>query len=109
MKLSVVIPAFNEEKYIGACLESIRAHGGDAVGEIIVVDNASTDGTAALAAAHPGVRVVREERKGPSFGRQRGFDEARFPLLACLDADCRITPHWIAVAERAWESDPELL
>ncbi len=108
-KVSVIIPAFNEEKYIGACLESLSRFGGNAIGEILVIDNASTDGTAKVAAAFPGVRVVREDCKGPSFARQRGFDEARFPLLAYLDADCRITPEWIGVARRAWEKDAKLL
>lgn len=108
-KISIVIPAFNEEKYIGPCLASLTAHGGGAIGEILVVDNASTDGTAVAAAKFPGVRVIREERKGPSFARQRGFEEARSPLLCFIDADCRITPEWIKVAEREWSRHPEMV
>ena len=50
MEISLVIPAFNEEKYIGACLDSVLRSAKGKLKEIIVVDNASTDGTARVGA-----------------------------------------------------------
>ena len=75
VRLSFVVPAYNEEAYLPACLESIVAQTrelGDAV-EVIVVNNASTDRTREVALAVPGVRVVDEPRKGLTFARQAGF------------------------------------
>src|SRR5689334_1513313 len=73
MKLSVVIPAYNEEKYIGACLDELITTAGSDIYEIIVVDNASTDRTAAVARKYKGVKVVREDRKGLTRARQAGL------------------------------------
>jgi len=72
MVLSFVVPAFNEEAYIGDCLESILQQTKqiqDSI-EIIVVNNASTDRTREVALSYPGVRVVDEPRKGLTFARQ---------------------------------------
>ncbi len=66
MRLSFVVPAYNEEAYLPACLESILAQTrelGDDV-EIIVVNNASTDRTREVALGYPGVRVVDEPPRG---------------------------------------------
>jgi glycosyltransferase involved in cell wall biosynthesis len=95
MNVSLIIPAHNEEKYIGACLEAILSSGG-AFSEIIVVDNASTDRTAEIAAGFPGVRVVRESEKGLTRARQRGFIESHgdSDILAYVDADTRMPAGW---------------
>ena len=53
MKISIVVPAYNEERYLGDCLESIIANRTDDFYEIIVIDNASTDGTTAVAEKLP--------------------------------------------------------
>ncbi len=109
--LSFVIPAYNEEAGIEACLRSVlrqvRASG--CAAEVIVVDNASTDRTGAVAAAVPGVRVVREPQKGLLFARQRGFEEARGDLVACIDADSTLRPGWIPRAVRAFARSPRLV
>ena len=62
-KISLIIPAYNEEKYIGSCLDHAIKNSGGKFSEIIVVDNVSTDSTKSLAERRPGVRVIREERK----------------------------------------------
>jgi glycosyltransferase involved in cell wall biosynthesis len=108
MEISLVIPAFNEEKYIGDTLESVLAHAGGAFKEIIVVDNASTDRTGAIAARYPGVTVVREDRKGTGFAREAGFRAATAPLIAFLDADTRMRDGWVGLVCRAFERDPGL-
>src|ERR1700683_4962510 len=95
MTISVVIPAYNEEKYIGACLENIIKFEPENLLEIIVVNNASTDGTAE-AAAFPKTRVVNEPHKGLTWARQRGLLEARGDLIVCVDADSLMPEDWFA-------------
>lgn len=107
--LSVIIPAYNEENYIGACLKSIVANRTPAVTEIIVIDNASTDRTAEIAAQFPGVRVIREEKKGLTRARQCGLEHATGDILAWADADCRVTKEWFTKIEKAFEKNPQLV
>jgi len=109
MKISIVIPAYNEEHYLGKCLDSIVkeiAERDDA--EVIVVDNDSRDGTALLAARYPRVKLLHEERRGANAARKRGFEEARGELLAFPDADTMMPPGWVARAEREFDNDPAL-
>jgi glycosyltransferase involved in cell wall biosynthesis len=103
MRLSFVVPAYNEEAYLPACLESILkqidpATSGLAPGtcEIIVVNNASTDRTREVALRYPGVRLVDEPRKGLTFARQAGFAASTGALIANVDSDSRLTPGWVA-------------
>ena len=91
-KISVIIPAFNEEAYIGRTIESLRAAaahfeslGGPAV-ELLVVDNASTDDTATVA-ARLGARVVSEGEHNISKVRNAGARAAAHEILVFIDAD----------------------
>ena len=97
MLLSFVVPAYNEEAYLGACLESIlhQTRGLEHLTEIIVVNNASTDSTREIALSYPGVRLVDESRKGLPFARQAGFLASTGSLIANVDADSRLTPGWV--------------
>ncbi len=109
LTISLIIPAHNEENYIAHCLDSCTRHYPETFQEIIVIDNASTDRTAEIASAYPGVRVVREDRKGLLFARQRGFKEAKGDLLAYVDADSQIPPHWTQMLLREFSADPDLI
>jgi glycosyltransferase involved in cell wall biosynthesis len=110
MTISFVIPAYNEELRIRRCLLSVLrdARAAGVTPEVIVVDNACTDATAAIASSVPGVRVVREDRKGLLFARQAGYLAAHGDLLACIDADCELLPGWTAHALRAFRRSPRL-
>ncbi len=101
---SIIIPAHNEEKYIGPCLESVLKARIPEVTQIIVVDNASTDRTSDVARTYEGVTVIREERKGTSPARECGFREAEGELLVFIDADSRLPQGWIERAG-AWFTD----
>jgi glycosyltransferase involved in cell wall biosynthesis len=108
-KISLVIPAYNEEKYIGYCLEyATKHHNGDFF-EIIVIDNASTDRTGEIAKSYKGVRVVREEKKGLTHARQRGFLEAKGDILAYVDADTRIKKNHLEKIIKAFSKNPKLV
>ncbi|PTR16385.1 glycosyl transferase family 2 [Nitrosospira sp. Nsp2] len=96
MHLSIIIPAFNEERMIVRCLESIYIsldanHNPGFTSEIIVVDNNSTDGTAHLARA-AGARVVFEPINQIGRARNAGAAEAQGEWLMFIDADSILSP-----------------
>lgn len=95
MRISLVIPAYNEESYLGDCLRSALAQVVHFY-EIIVVDNASTDRTAQIARQFPGVRVVREAKRGIVHARNAGFNAARGDIIARIDADTVLPAEWAA-------------
>ncbi|MBU6141547.1 glycosyltransferase family 2 protein [Patescibacteria group bacterium] len=110
MKLSFVIPAYNEEKYVGACLESVLKevrHRHDV--EVIVVNNASTDGTKKVASSFKGVTVVDEHKKGLSAARQAGFAASHGELIANIDADTVLPHGWIEKVIAAFDQNPNLV
>ncbi|MBP6506070.1 MAG: glycosyltransferase [Opitutaceae bacterium] len=84
--VSVIIPVFNGANYLGAALESIRAQTAP-VAEIIVVDDGSTDGSAEIAAAHSGIKVIRQANQGTATALNQGIARATSEYLAFLDAD----------------------
>jgi glycosyltransferase involved in cell wall biosynthesis len=106
--ISLIIPAYNEEKYIGECLEYAikNSHGG--FSEIIVVDNASTDKTREVALQYAGVKVVREDRKGLTRARQRGYEESKGELLAYIDADTHMPEAWVETVIEEFKKNPKL-
>lgn len=93
MRLSVVIPAYNEERYLDACLRAIQAQS-VMPDEVIVVDNNSTDKTALIAGQYPFVTVIREKKQGLRFARNAGMDAATGDLIGRIDADTIIGPKW---------------
>jgi len=104
MKLTVVIPAFNEEQAIGSIIERSLAARETIVRdspvedvEIIVVSDGSTDRTAELAAAYADVRViVFEHNRGYGAAIKRGFHEGSGELVGFLDADGTCDPSFFA-------------
>jgi glycosyltransferase involved in cell wall biosynthesis len=109
MQLSLIVCAYNEEKYIKACLESIVAHSENSLSEIIVVNNASTDATKERAEEIPGVRVVTEPNKGLTYARKRGAQEAKGDILIYIDADSLLTEGWIKKVVNEFQKDPKLV
>jgi glycosyltransferase involved in cell wall biosynthesis len=95
LRVSVVVPAYNEEDTIGSCLDAILGQTA-AADEIIVVDNDSTDGTAAVLRAY-GDRIIslHEPRRGVYYARNTGLDAATGDLIARIDADTRLPTRWI--------------
>jgi glycosyltransferase involved in cell wall biosynthesis len=108
-KISLIIPAHNEEKYIGEALDHALASGGGRFHEIIVVDNLSTDATKKIAEARKGVKVVRENKKGLVMARQRGLIEATGDILAYVDADTHMPAGWLDTVIDEFSKDPNLV
>ena len=94
--LSIVVPAYNEERYIGVLLDKIGAVDLRASGlakEIIVVDDGSTDHTAHRAAAHPGVRLERlPQNRGKGAAVRHGINCSQGRYLLIQDADLEYDP-----------------
>jgi glycosyltransferase involved in cell wall biosynthesis len=101
--LSVVVPARNAEATLGQCLASIRRCADPGVPwELVVVDNGSSDRTAAVARSH-GARCVAEARRGRAYARNRGLEASRGSIVAFTDADCVATGGWLRELVRAFE------
>jgi len=109
--LTIVVPAYNEEKYLGDCLRAIVAEtkASAATIEIIVIDNASTDGTAEVARTFANVRVVHEEAKGLTRAREAGLRAAQGDLLAYVDADTRMPRGWVATVLTTFGKNPKIV
>lgn len=94
--VSVILPAWNAEKFVAAAISSALAQTLTDL-EVLVVDDASTDGTAevvaAFAAADPRVRLIRAPHNGgPGSARNLALDHAQGAYIAILDADDRFAP-----------------
>lgn len=96
-KVSILIPAHNEEKYIGKCLDSILSIKTEEI-EIIVCDNNSTDTTCEIIKKYPQVILVHETKIGPNAARQKAFSISTGEIIATLDADCIVSRNWVTSA-----------
>lgn len=95
IKISLVIPAYNEEKRIAVCLKNAIENSDGNFCEIIVVDNASVDRTAELARSFFSVKVITENKRGTSNARQAGFLAATGDVVVFIDADCVLPKDWV--------------
>ena len=111
MKLSIIVPAYNEEVLIGTCISSIldSIHATHCDAEVIISNNASTDRTEEIARSYGEVHVVNETRKGITYARQAGFDASTGDLIANIDADTKMSPEWIRTVMSAFKKDPHLV
>ncbi len=100
MNLTLIIQAYNVERYIEECMRSALADAPPNLLEILVVDNGSTDQTAEVAAKFPLVRVLHESAKGPTLARQRALTEAQGDVILSIDADTRVPRGWFAAMQR---------
>jgi glycosyltransferase involved in cell wall biosynthesis len=106
--ISVVVPAYNAERYLAEALESVLVQTPPGT-EVIVVDDGSTDGTAAVAESFaPLVRVLREPHGGIGAAFNRGMREARGTLIASIDADDRWLPGKLSLQCEVLDAHPSV-
>lgn len=108
MKVSAVIPTYNRARFLPAAVASVRAQTHPCA-EIVIVDDGSSDDTAAVVAAlGAGVRYVRQANAGPAAARNRGIREAGGDLVAFLDTDDRWLPGKIEAQVALFRREPAL-
>jgi glycosyltransferase involved in cell wall biosynthesis len=90
--VSVIVPIYNGERHLGAALESVFAQDYHPF-EVIVVDDGSEDGSAAVARSFPAVRYLRQANQGPAAARNAGTAAARGEFIAFHDADDLMAPN----------------
>src|SRR4029078_4929566 len=105
--VSVIIPVFNGERFLGDALSSVQAQDYRPL-EVLVADDGSTDASATLAESFAGVRCLRLEHAGVSRARDRGGAASNGEWLAFLDADDIWLPGKISAQVAAARADPEL-
>jgi glycosyltransferase involved in cell wall biosynthesis len=105
--ISVIVPAYNEEKNIAACLDSLtdQTLPRDQY-EIIVVDGGSKDRTRELAAASADLVFIQTSRK-VGGARNDGVQKGRGGIIATTDADCLIPRNWLEVIRNGFEKEPD--
>ena len=101
-KVSIVIPAYNEEDHLAECLRAISRQKIKPY-EVIVVDNNSTDATPLIAKQFKFVTLIHEKRQGVVNARTTGFNLASGDIIGRIDVDTRIPPDWTAELIRIFE------
>ena len=104
MKISIVIPVYNEERVIAKCLEAISLLGVKPY-EVVLVDNNSTDQTVAIAKKYKFVTVITEKKQGLIAARNAGFAVATGDILARIDADTHVSPNWTYQIEESFQDN----
>jgi peptidoglycan-N-acetylglucosamine deacetylase len=97
MKITVIIPAYNEEKYIPKTIESLKKLSRKP-DEIIIVDGGSTDKTA-IVAKNAGAKVITVAHRGIGFAREQGLKIATGDIVAYTDADTIVPNDWLLKIE----------
>src|SRR5918993_1549637 len=109
-KVSVVVPCYNQDRFLGEAIESVLSQGYTGF-EIIVVDDGSKDGTQEVAAGRAKedsrVRLISQENRGLAAARNRGLAEARGEYVVFLDSDDRLVGGALEVGVRELEAHPE--
>jgi len=99
MTISVVIPAYNEEKFLPKTLSSLKKLDRKP-DEIVVVDGGSTDKTAEVARKN-GAKVITVEHRGIGYARDRGLEKATCDIVAFTDADTIVPHDWLVKIEES--------
>jgi glycosyltransferase involved in cell wall biosynthesis len=105
-RLSVVIPCYNGGRFLREAIESVL-HQTYPPAEIVVVNDGSTDDTAAVARSYEQVRYIEQRNQGAPAARNTGMRSSTGDLLVFLDADDRLQPHALATGVESLQANPE--
>lgn len=94
--VSVIVPVFNGERFLGQCLSSVFAQDYERF-EVVVVDDGSTDGTAGVAGSFPQVRYIYQANRGTSAARNTGVAAAVGELISFIDHDDLMMPNKLSL------------
>lgn len=98
--VSVVICAYNAERTMRPCLESLKRLDYPNF-EVVIVDDGSRDRTAEISMDFPEYRLIRQPNKGLGVARNVGMHAARGEIIAYTDSDCVVDPHWLTLMARS--------
>lgn len=104
--ISVVVPAYNEERLLPFCLEALKNQAFYADFEVIVIDNGSTDRTSEIAKEF-GFRLIREQKRGVGRALRAGCRAARGEIIAVTNADTIVPLNWLAKIEENFLLNPQ--
>lgn len=107
LTFSLILPVYNEERYIKACLDAI-AQQTIMPDEVLVIDNNCTDKTIAIACQYDFVTIIRETHQGLIYARNTGFNTATSDVLGRIDADSVLVNNWVETVIEAFETDEKL-
>ena len=107
LKISLIIPVYNEERHIKACLDAV-AKQTVMPGEVLVIDNNCSDNTIAIARKYSFVTVLKEEKQGLIAARNKGFNTATGDILGRIDADSVIEPNWTETVLQSFKNNTAL-
>jgi cellulose synthase/poly-beta-1,6-N-acetylglucosamine synthase-like glycosyltransferase len=107
LKLSLIIPAYNEEHHIRACLEAVKKQS-RMPDEVLVIDNNCTDSTVAIAKEYDFVQIIKEPKQGLIHARNTGFNTASGDVMGRIDADSIIEHDWVDRAINWFKNDDQL-
>lgn len=107
--VSVIVPAHNEEAFIGKCLDSLSRQSLDKkFFEVLVINNASKDDTAKIARKYK-VRVIEEKKKSVILARQKGVDKAKGEIIVSADADTTYPANWLKSIKNDFDKNRDLI
>jgi len=105
--VSVIVPVYNGEEYLGEAIESIISQTYDPL-EIIVVDDGSTDSSREIILSFPQIKYIYQENKGHAAARNQGIKASKGDFIAFLDADDFWVPEKISMQISEFIADPKL-
>jgi glycosyltransferase involved in cell wall biosynthesis len=107
ISISVIVPFYNSERYIGQCIEALlNQEYPEERYEIIFINNNSTDSSADIIRRHPRIKLISERKRGSYSARNRGLQEANGRVIAFTDSDCVPSADWLKEIESAM-ADPD--
>lgn len=106
--VSVVLPAWNEEKTIGKTLQSLSKQNTHIPYEVVVVDNNSTDKTVEIVKSFNNFSVIYEKKQGIGAAREHGFKLSKADIIASTDSDSVVNRSWISEVFSNFWKDPSL-
>ena len=107
--VSIIIPAYNAERTIKQCLESIMSQDYTGDYEVIVVDDGSTDSTPHIVSGFSTVKLFRQKNAGPASARNKGASEAKGEIILFTDSDCVPEPSWVSEMLKSFSKNHEVV
>jgi glycosyltransferase involved in cell wall biosynthesis len=108
LKLSLIIPVYNEERHIEACLNAVSLQTVKPL-EVIIIDNNCTDSTLEIAKRYDFVKIIKQKKQGLIPSRNLGFETAKGDILGRIDADSVIDNNWVSLVINSFSENKRLM